>query len=248
MEIQKKEKKEERNNPEGEKIEVSSPDPDESGLAPRGDIGKESSGKKEQKTKKAKKPDTVTISIDNTPEEVVQLNNDGVKLLFDHANGRFLKLPPEVARDLSYENKQRYFVSKGMFEETLSFDHYDRRKFPPKAGFATATDRLDVKNKDPRMHYCWKRPDELRQAQLDGYRPAADDTLDTFSNPTGSTRTVGTGGQEELILMEVPKEVKEQQRAANKEKDHRRREGVESSAVDDMIRGGGKPFIPKEGD
>ena len=192
------------------------------------------------------KPNLVKISIDNTPEEVIQYDTDGVKLEFEHANGRFLRLPSEVTRSLSYENKQRYFVSKGMFEETLSFDHYDRRKFPPKQGFATATDRLDVKNKNPRMHYCWKRPDELRQAQMDGYRPVSDDSLDTFGGDVSSTRTVGAGGDTELVLMEIPKETKDQQRAANKEKDQKRRQGVESSTVDDMIRSGGKPFIPKE--
>lgn len=202
--------------------------------------------KKEEKSKPSKPSKAVKITIDNDPQEVVQYDNDGVRLEFEHANGKFLRLPPEVTRSLSYENKQRYFVSKGMFEETLSFDGYDRRNFPPRQGFATATDRLSVLNKDPKMHYCWKRPDELRQAKMDGYRVAQDASLDTFNSEPSSTKTVGTHGQEELVLMEIPKEINQQQRAANKEKDQRRRKGVESGAVDDMIRSGGKPFIPKE--
>lgn len=206
----------------------------------------EKASKSEEKTKEPNVSKTIEISIDNSPEDVIKYNNDGVKLLFAHEKGRFLRLPSEVARDLSHDNKQRYFVSKGMHEETLSFDHYDQRKFPPRPGFATATDRLEVRNQDPSKHYCWKRPDELRQAQMEGYRVANDPSLDTFGSETGTSRTVGEQGQDELVLMEIPNEKREQQRAANRDKDHQRRKGVESSAMDDMIRSGGKPYIPKE--
>lgn len=229
MDIKKKEEKKEAGVPEKEVKELG-------GDAP----------KKEKTPNPSTTEKTVNITIDISPDDVIKYDNDGVKLTFAHERGAFLRLPSDVVRGLSYENKQRYFISKGMYEESLNFDHYDKRNAPIRAGFATATDRLKVENGDPSKHYCWKRPDELRQAQMEGYRVVHDDSIGTFNSDPGTSHTVGMNGIDELVLMEIPKAQRDQQRAANREKDKRRREGVESSTIDDISRSGGKPFIPKE--
>jgi len=183
----------------------------------------------------------VTIDIDTPMEKVVELDNNGVELEFDHHPEKFLRLPSDVTRELSYNNKQRYFVSKGMAEETLDLSAYDQRMFKPEPGRAMATDRLEVLNKDPNFHYCWKRPDELQHCKMDGYVIADDRQLGTFHGDVGSARTVGADGKTELVLMKLPKEKYQQQRAANKELNQRRKAGVEQDAKAFIERKGGAP-------
>jgi hypothetical protein len=183
----------------------------------------------------------VTVDIDTPMEKVVELDESGAILEFAHEPKTFLRLPSDVTRKLSYENKQRYFVSKGMAEETLDLSHYDRRMFKPEPGRATATERLMVYNKDPRFEYAWKRPDELREFEMKGYVVDHDQGLDTFNGDVGSSHTVGTQGNTELVLMKVPKEIREQQRVANRELDKRRRVGVEQDAKAFIDRQGGTP-------
>lgn len=188
----------------------------------------------------------ITISVDNSPEEVVQWDSEGKRLEFEHDAKRFLRLPSDVVRELSYENKRRYYVSKGMAEETIDLSSYDKRNIKPRPGFAMASDRLAVYNKKPGMEYCWKRPDELRQAHMDGYREVQDPDIKTFGGDVGSTHTVGMYGDTELVLMEIPKETRDRQRAALRQKDEIRRKGVESTAIADLQRSGGKPYVPSD--
>lgn len=192
-------------------------------------------------SKKAKNSKAITITVDNSPEEVLKLDDAGEALHFEHDPAKFLRLGRETLQKMSFANKQRYFVSKGMAEETLDLSAYDRRKFKPQPGRAMATDRLKIFNEDPNYHYCWKRPDELRQAMMDGYVVENSDAVDTFNSDPGSSHTVGVNGETELVLMKTPIENHKQYRAANREKDKRRREGVKADADQFVHRQGGKP-------
>lgn len=194
----------------------------------------------------SKKGETAKISIDNTPQEVVQWDTEGKELYFSDQRDEFLELPPEVAENLGFYNKMRYFTARNIVQGSLDLSGADGRQFKPQPGRATAAQQMSVYGKDPRFHYCWKRPDELWQARREGYVIASDPTLDTFYGDAGNSHTVGLQGQEEMVLTKIPKETYEVNKAQAVEKSRERRAAVESNAIQDMISSGGKPWKDKE--
>jgi len=196
------------------------------------------SSKAEEKSNNSK---TVKVSVDNSPDEVVELNNQGVELYFDDTKDRFLELPPHIAEDLGFYNKQRYFTARNIVQGELDLSK-NAKGYRPQPGQATAAEQMTVYGKDSRYHYCWKRPDELRQAERNGYRVANDPNLDTFYGDVGSSHTVGEKGQEELVLMKLPKDVHEQRQADVVNKSKVRRASVEDNAMNDLKKGGGQPY------
>jgi hypothetical protein len=199
---------------------------------------------------KAKIPNRVDITIDTSPEDVVQYDNERKNLIFSGEPGKFLELPDEVIDQLSSRSKQAYFSAYGLHEwylKNAAEDRVsDRIKVSPR--LATATAQLEVTNKDPRMHYCWKRTDEKYISERDGYRVASDPALKTFRQDADTTvRTVGSDGETELILMKIPKEDFEAQQRAISEKSRRRIEGADNQAKEEIRRAGGVPYEEKPG-
>lgn len=208
---------------------------------------KKPKGEKDPKTPKEATISTKTIiSIDNTPEEVIELANQGVDLYFADEKDRFLELPSAAVESLDFYNRQRYFTARNIMHGNLDLSAADGRKYKPQPGRATAAQQMSVYGKDPRFHYCWKRPDELRQAAREGYVIAGDPTLDTFYGDAGSSHTVGLQGQEEMVLTKIPKEEFEASKAQAVKKSKDRRASVESNAIADILKGGGVPHKDKE--
>lgn len=203
---------------------------------------------KPDKTSKTSQTSTqVKISIDSKPEEVVELNNQGVELYFDDTKDGFLELPSNVAEDLGFYNKQRYFTARNIVQGALDLSS-NKEGYNPQPGQATASEQMAVYGKDARFHYCWKRPDELRQAQRQGYRVANDPNLDTFYGGTGTSHLVGEKGQEELVLMKTPRDNYEQSQKEIVKKSKARRAAVEDNAWTDLQKGGGQPYRDQEGE
>lgn len=208
--------------------------------------GKKKTGAGEKTSKTSNEEKTVKISIDNTPEEVVQLDSEGKELYFEDSRDRFLELPSDAAGGLGFYNKQRYFTARNIMMGELDLSGADGRRYKPQPGRATAAEQMSVYGKDPRFHYCWKRPDELRQAQREGYRIANDPNLDTFYGDAGSSHTVGFKGQEEMVLTKIPVDDYEARKASAVKKSKARRAAVEENAIADMLKGGGKPSKEQE--
>jgi hypothetical protein len=203
--------------------------------------------KKEQpKAERSKNAEKPIISIDTKVEDVVKWDSEGAELYFADDPEKFLELPSDVAGGLGFYNKQRYYTARNIMKGTMDLSGYDKRKFKPQPGTATAGQQLRVDGKDSRFHYCWKRPDELQQAQRNGYRVADDPALDTFYGDVGSTRTVGQAGSEEMVLMKIPREAWEKKQADNRTRSKARRAAVEENAINEMLKGGGKPYKPEE--
>lgn len=211
-------------------------------------IGEEEAPKKA--SPKANIPNRIDITIDTDPQDVVQYDNERKNLVFSGEPGKFLELPDEVIDQLSNRSKTAYFSAYGLHEwyqrnagEERVSDHI---KVSPR--LATATAQLEVSNKDPKMHYCWKRTDEKYLSERDGYRVASDPALKTFREDADNTvRTVGSDGDTELILMKIPKEDFEARQRAISEKSRRRIEGADNQAKEDIRRAGGIPYEGHEG-
>jgi hypothetical protein len=107
------------------------------------------------------------------------------------------------------------------------------------ARFASATARLRVDNKDPNMHYVWKRPDELRQAAYEGYKIAKGTNLRTFSGrPDSEVHRVGAMGDDELILMQIPGKLAEERQRAVGEKSKKRIERFDDASAEEIEKSG----------
>jgi hypothetical protein len=148
-----------------------------------------------------------------------------------------------------------YVACRGLHQQEIK-----AQELPPIPGlkirgsYATATQRLQVDYPPgyrDKFATAWKRPDEWRQAHYDGWTIADDVELKGahFGSHTGGGEgpiTVGAGGETELLLMKMPKEMKEQRQRATSEKSRGRAKKVEQSTISEMRRAGGVPYVPPE--
>jgi hypothetical protein len=194
---------------------------------------------------KKKKPEKITVDIDTPLEEVLKLNDDGKDLFFDSTPGKFKRLTAETLTKLRQANKTRYLVSRGLCE-TEREAVKPSQKFTVQPRFSTATNRLEVRNKDPNMHYCWKRTDELQQAEYEGFVPAySDSELQSFGNIDGTgNNVVRGGGMDELVLMKEPKELHMKKLRMVEEKSAHMRGVIEEAAANKIRSQGGVPYTP----
>jgi len=210
-----------------------------------------SKSSKEEKTSKK-----VFISIDNTIEDIIKYQSEGVEIFFKDDPEDFLPLSQEEISQLNSINRTRYTIACGVRYQTLNLsDLKDSKKFfKPRPGFASATQRLTIKGGRPDMHYAWKRPDELQQYAYEGGRVCTDPNVRTFGGVDAdgktvrgsSTKTVSANGVDELILCEMPKERKEARDQAIAEKSIRRNKAVEATAMAELKAAGGQPFREKD--
>lgn len=188
------------------------------------------------------------IPLDMEVSDIVHYDEEGYELYFDGEVGKFRELPEEAVRSLSKENRDRYLLAYG--EWKYSQEHAsDPRPLPGvnvSPQYASATARLEVRNKKPGTHLCWKRSDALQQALRDGYEFADDPDLETFGNPVGGSRRISALGEDELILMKIPQDVFEARQRADAERSRRRAERAEDQAMGEIRGAGGLPYDPRK--
>lgn len=146
----------------------------------------------------------MTITLDNTPEEVLSYDRDGYLLSFDDSPAKFLDLPTAVYKELSMRNRDSYSVSYTFYRKSL-----EERDNPPsgirvEGRGASATQRLKVTDPREGVHKAWIRPDMVDEFQAKGYKVSNDPRVKTFGSDPGSTHTVAAYGATELILAEIP--------------------------------------------
>jgi len=204
------------------------------------------------KEKTSKMPKRVFISIDNTYESVIQYQHEGYSIFFADGEGELLDLSPDQIKELNPYNRKKYEVAKSISNKTfdLSSIKESHMKFKPKATFASATNRLRVENKNPNMHYAWKRQDELQQVIYDGGRICIDPNVQTFGSfdergksikEKDSTHYVQANGEIELVLTETPKEINQIRRDAIDERSVRQNKAVDNTAKAELKALGGNP-------
>ena len=164
---------------------------------------------KETKAEAGGEVKTFKVSIDTNVDSVIEWDAKGKDLEFSDGLGEFLELPSETVKLLSRNNRDRYFVSLGAWRMAKDEEEGLVADLKVSGRLSSASERLRVEGKDPRKHYCWKRPDELRQAGYEGYKVARGESLRSFGGKSGDIHRVGAMGEDELILMEMPKEMGE---------------------------------------
>jgi hypothetical protein len=141
----------------------------------------------------------VLIKVDNTPKEVLKYNQEGAILQFD-ADG-FPELADDQVRELDYINKNCYLVAlqalrmgnaaRARNAEVNPDGEPIYRRLRVLGG--TAANKLKPpEDMPPGMHWAPKRPDEVDEAEKEGYKK------------TGTLTSIN--GAPELIGMMIPEE------------------------------------------
>lgn len=156
----------------------------------------------------------ITITIDNSVEEVLSLDQDGCTLCFDDSPEKFLDLPPAAFKELSAQNRAAYSVSYTFYRKRL-----EERENPP-SGIevigpgASATQRLKVEDPRTGVHKAWIRPDQVDEFKARGYKVTNDPRVKSFGGKVGGSHQVSAYGATELILAEIPEDAHEAQQQA----------------------------------
>ena len=197
-------------------------------------------------------PKKFLITLDNTPSEVVKLDSEGHDLFFEDAPGKFLDLGDDVLQTLSAMTQSRYLVSYRANAKLRKKDeHPELFKTPGievSPRLASATSRITVKGKDPSKAYAWKRTDELQAASYEGWKVCQDPNIQSFGGDVGSSHRIAAGGETEMVLMEVPKATESAMLVRDADKSKRRIDGADKATIEDMVRSGGVPYVPRAGD
>ena len=193
----------------------------------------------------------IHITVDKKKEDVLRLDKVGYELTFDESLEKFPEYDDEFIKELSFVNQRNYFVAQGLHigakrvaEEQPS--GLEIMPVTPRDGMATS--RLQVFKKKPGFHYAWRRPDELREAQMQGYSIVGDEVETFASSGSKGHHEVSAFGQTELVLMKIPQKIFEERQRAVDSRSKERIEAVENTAVNEMTSSGGKPYIPKSKD
>lgn len=206
-------------------------------------------GKKEDLKKLGETNKKVFVDVDNSFEDVIEYLNDGADVYFDDAKGRLIQLTPEEVKELPYNVKGRYRMARSISSDSLRFENPDgfreqRLKANPR--YASATNRLKIENGNPAMHYAYLRSDEIGQALGNGYQVVdGNDVVETFGENTDGTRTVSSGGVDELILMKIPEDDFQGHLKAVEDVSKKRKSAIEKTTLNEMAKDGGIPFVPE---
>lgn len=209
---------------------------------------KVTTAKKAEATKAEKaKLEAKVVGVDTSIESVVEWSQEGRKLYFGEKED-FLKLPGEIVRQLSPENRERYDTAKNI---TLDVDILgtmeDGRRgwekdYAVMPGAASTKTKVD--GKDPNKEYFWSRKDAIQFHQGEGYVITRDSRVKAGGREEScSYKTVGGQASPEMILMERRKDVGDKMRADRKEKRRRIIEGTTESYKETAARMGSKGTI-----
>ena len=175
------------------------------------------------------------VTIDIPVKTVLKWDLENKDIFFDDEEDKFLELSEDIVKELSLVTKQRYKLAKRVYDDAKKdkekygdgLEYLSKIKISGK--HASATQKLKVHQQKKGFHVCYKRPDEVQSCLADGYRIAKD--VKTFNSDVGSVHYVGSHGEPELILMELPEE--EFQKRLKRDGDKSRR-FVEAVATDGL--------------
>ena len=187
------------------------------------------------------------VSIDTPLVSMLQCDRDGYVLYFESDVGRFKKLSEDVVRELTPDSKMRYMASYGLW---VGAERHG--KSPATKGLtiiprlASATARLEVKNRKPGMHYAWATPNDMAARAYEGYQVSTDPELETFQGQgEGGSHRVAALGVDELVLMETSDEVADARRGAIEKKSQDRNVQYQDRALKGIRQDGGIGFKPE---
>lgn len=172
----------------------------------------------------------VLINLDTSDRDVLSYDQRGSCLLFDIEN--FKKLDASVIEKLSRENRIRYETCLELYNDLHSQDPDVEQTqrfidFSASEGLGAAEERLAILNKnDDEYFYRWSRTDKVRSRLQRGYVYVRDKDLETLNNKPGEIQKIGRRGEEELILMKLPRKLYNEREAKKEALRKERSEGA----------------------
>ena len=196
-------------------------------------MGKEGTGKQGTDVKSLQGKKIVVRGLDTTEEQILQWDQEGYTLVFDTTGQEFRSLREETVQKLSRWNADRYRVSAEIWEEAKKRDPVrevlDGIEFGPNRG--TATDRLKVERRNPNYVYWWEVPERVYDKVAQGWEVVQGSGERTIHSDGSRIHRIGKKGEEETILLRLPKEVWQKRQREKVERYQKGILGVGSTAA-----------------
>jgi len=190
------------------------------------------------------KKEKIIVALDMTGADVIDLQEQGKDLFFSEDPDEFvdlIRVYPEAFGELNKIHRDRFSVSYALYKVALRQQENPGSGITVTSNSGSATQRMNVGHQNPKMHYCWKRPDQLQQAQYAGLKVSTDPDLVTFCSVPGSSHQISANGKTELVLHEKPKAVHEAEQSALADKAMRKAHAVTEQAAEAVKRAGAAP-------
>jgi hypothetical protein len=198
-------------------------------------------------TSKVKKSDQlVEITVDDSFEKIVELDNAGKRLRFDPDPERFKQLAPDEVKKLSEITRYGYQIARDEWQDLKDAARAEEEDLLERITvgetMGRAKQRLHIDGKQQGYDYRWIRPDEKNEflSPNRGWKVVKDGPERTLSNPDGrGPHVIGTKGSEELFLVKRSMKATAAERRARKAKrqaafrneDERQRAEIEAAGV-----------------
>lgn len=180
-------------------------------------------------------PGGVRVNIDTSFADMLEYDVDGKKLLFSDEPGEFVELPRKVLSELSRDNRQRYYLARGDWEEKLATREIpELSELEIEGRFETATRRLEVGGKHPGKDYRWGRASRAKEYLSKGWLVAKGDRLATADSTPSGVHKVASKGVDELVLFEQSAERASERAQVKKERSRRLVEGQDQKAESEI--------------
>lgn len=178
----------------------------------------------------------VYVTGDTPFETVVQSDKDGANLVFDPDD--FKSLSVTQLNELSTTNKQRYNVVRELAEERKNRTDVDEavaRSFRVEGSAVNARQRLAIVQKRPGWRHRWERPAMLDVRRAQGWKLAGKEWK-TYRDSKDGVHRIGSEGQEELLLIEIPEAQYKKLKTEKKRRRQRAFQAIEGQTREDLRR------------
>ena len=153
----------------------------------------------EQVEKKTPIPQKHVITLEDSVPDVISWDQAGDTLVFDHRS--YLELPEDVVKDLKYENRNNYFLARGMRMAADSAPIRKKRKLIDPFSNIILRRVKDIKRRyrdedGQEWHQAWIDPKNVDAMKGLGYRTVRDPERN-------ESKVIRNGDTVELVCMEV---------------------------------------------
>lgn len=201
---------------------------------------------------KKKLDQLVEITVDDSLEKIVQLDQQGRRLRFNPDPDLFKRLAGDEVAKLSEWARFAYQIARDEWQELRDKQKAEEADLLANievgVSMGRATQRLHVDGKQQGYDYKWIRPDERNEflSPNRGWKVVQNGPERTLSNSTGrGPHVIGTKGSEELILVKRIAEAGAAERRAKKHKRNQRMKDVDKRYRQE-IKESGMPVIDDE--
>ncbi len=184
-----------------------------------------------------KKTEKRVVTLDNSFETIIEWDKNGDTVLFDTKS--FKRLSDAEVVQLTKRTAERYHLSRELFEAEQEAAALGVRELPEfSTELGSATERLRIANQDPSMKYKHVRTDKVEQRLAEGWVFVKDGPERTLNKTAGGLHTIGSKGNEELVLMKMPKSRWELLQKAKHERQRRMEEAADNEGKEALEEAG----------